>query len=41
MPGTPGTRNELENPVLDIIYIAGVLALVALLALVTRGVEKL
>ncbi len=31
----------MEFPVLDIVYVAGILALMALVALVGKGVEKL
>lgn len=31
----------MESPVLDVVLIAGILALVALVALVAKGVERL
>ena len=31
----------MESPVLDIVYVVGVLALVAFVALIGKGVEKL
>jgi len=33
--------NGKETPVLDVVLIAGILALVALVALVAKGVERL
>jgi hypothetical protein len=31
----------MESPVLDVVFIAGILALVGLVALVAKGVERL
>ena len=40
-PGHEGLRRALTPSVIDILYLVGVLALVATVALLARGVERL
>jgi hypothetical protein len=40
-PPAQGIRVDGENPLLDLVYILGIIALVVIVGLVGKGVEKL